>query len=235
MPSRKSVVQLRAGAPVVLPSLLLCDFGNLEREVRRLEGAGVRGLHLDVMDGHFVPNLTYGMPLVAAFRKLTDLPLDVHLMISEPEQYISQFCDAGADCLTVHLEAVHNPAQILQQIRSLDAAAGLAVNPGTPVEAMEPYLPLCDVLLVMSVQPGFGGQSFDAVAVDKLRHLSGRIGPEQLLEVDGGVSPETIGQCAAAGAHLYVVGSAIFGSPDYLASVTRLEELARSAISTTWR
>ncbi len=235
MPSRRSVVQLRAGAPVVLPSLLLCDFGNLEREVRRLEAAGVRGLHLDVMDGHFVPNLTYGMPFVATFRKLTDLPLDVHLMISEPEKYIEQFRDAGADSLTIHIEAVPDPAQILQQIRSLGAAAGLAVNPGTPVEAVEPFLSCCDVLLVMSVQPGFGGQTFDAVAVDKLRHLSGLIGPEQLLEVDGGIAPETIGLCAAAGAHLFVVGSAIFGSLDYLASVTRLEELARSAISTTRR
>lgn len=235
MPSRPSVVQLRDAAPVVLPSLLLCDFGNLERDIRRLEEAGVRGLHLDVMDGHFVPNLTYGMPIVDAIRKLTDLPLDVHLMISEPAKYVRPFCDAGSDSLTIHIEAAPEPAQILRQIRDLGAAAGLALNPNTPVAAIEPYLPLCDLVLVMSVMPGFGGQSFDAVALEKLKYLSERIGPEQSLEVDGGVAMNTIGDCAAAGAQLFVVGSAIFGTPDYAASVAQLEEQARAALTTTGR
>jgi ribulose-phosphate 3-epimerase len=228
-------VDLRAGAPVVLPSLLLCDFGNLEREVRRLEEAGVRGLHLDVMDGHFVPNLTYGMPLVAAFRKLTPLPLDVHLMISAPDRYIPQFLDAGADSLTIHVEAAPEPTSVLQQIRAGGAAAGLAINPGTPATAVEPFLSSCDLILVMSVNPGFGGQAFDAVALDKLSYLSERIGSEQLLEVDGGVSPATIERCSAAGAHLFVVGSAVFGTPDYHASVCQLEEQARQARSTPRR
>ncbi len=235
MPSRQSVVQLRGAAPVVLPSLLLCDFGNLERDVRRLEDAGVRGLHLDVMDGHFVPNLTYGMPLVEAIRKLTDLPLDVHLMISDPAQYASQFCDAGADGLTIHIEAAPDPAPILQQIQDLGAAAGLAFNPNTPVEAIEPYLPLCDIVLVMSVMPGFGGQAFNAVAIEKLKYLSDRIGPEQSLEVDGGIALPTIASCAGAGAHLFVVGSAIFGTSDYAVSVSQLEERARTAFTTTGR
>lgn len=235
MPLRSSIVQLRAAAPVVMPSLLLCDFTNLEREVRRLEEAGVRGLHLDVMDGHFVPNLTYGMPLVAAFRKLTKLPLDVHLMISSPDRYIPQFLEAGADSLTIHIEAVPEPTAVLKQIHDGGAAAGLAINPGTPVSAIEPFLNLCDLLLVMSVNPGFGGQAFNDVAVDKLQQLSERITDKQLLEVDGGVALDTIGRCAAAGAHLFVVGSAVFKTADYRISVSRLEESAREACSTTRR
>lgn len=235
MSPRRSFVHLRADAPVALPSMLFCDFGNLEREVRKLEEAGVRGLHLDVMDGHFVPNLTYGIPLVAAFRKLTQLPLDVHLMISAPDRYVPQFIEAGADSLTIHLEAVPNPTPVFRQIRAGGASAGLAINPATPAEAAEKYLTECDLLLVMSVNPGFGGQAFDEVAIDKLRYFAGRLGPEQLLEVDGGVSPQTIERCAAAGAQLFVVGSAIFGGHDYRARVNQLEELAREASSTTRR
>lgn len=235
MPSRSSFVDLRAGAPVALPSMLFCDFGHLEREVRALEEAGVRALHLDVMDGHFVPNLTYGMPIVAAIRKLTSLPLDVHLMISEPDRYLAQFVEAGADSLTIHLEAVPNPTPVLRQIRDHGASAGLAINPQTPVEAAEPFVSECDLLLVMSVNPGFGGQAFDEVAIDKLRFFAGRLGPHQLLEVDGGVATATIGRCAEAGAQLFVVGSAIFGGHDYRARVSQLEELAREACSTTRR
>jgi ribulose-phosphate 3-epimerase len=218
--------RLRHSVPAVLPSLLLCDFGNLEREVRLLEEAGVPGLHLDVMDGSFVPNLTYGMPIVAAIRKLTDLPIDVHLMIQRPQSYLKQFREAGADILTIHIEAVEDPRPVLEQIRSLGCGAGIALNPPTPISRLEPCLDLCDLVLVMSVQAGFGGQSFNPIALDKLRQLRELAEPDLLLEIDGGISPATITQASAAGAQLFVVGSAIFGKPDYQQAVTELTHLA---------
>lgn len=200
---------------MVLPSLLLCDFGNLEREVRRLEDAGIKALHLDVMDGHFVPNLTYGMPIVAALRKLTPLPLDVHLMIAEPAKYVKQFIDAGADCLTIHVEVEQDLELTLESIRSGGVGAGIALNPVTPLKVVEALLPLCDLVLIMSVNAGFGGQTFNPVALEKLRVLKEQISPDILLEVDGGVNLSTIRSCRDAGASLFVVGSAIFGKPDY--------------------
>ena len=228
MTRRHSLARLREAAPVVLPSLLLCDFGNLEREIRTLEAAGVRALHLDVMDGHFVPNLTYGMPIVEACRRLTELPIDVHLMISEPQKYIRPFFDAGADNLTIHVEAVADPRPVLQEIRSLGAGAGLALNPATPLLVVEPALDLCDVVLVMSVPAGFGGQKFHPIAIDKLRQLRQITRPDVLLEVDGGISGKTIASCAQAGAQLFVVGSAIFQGSDYAAAVSELTALARN-------
>jgi ribulose-phosphate 3-epimerase len=228
MSRRASLEQLRRSAPAVLPSLLLCDFGNLEREVRRLEEAGVAALHLDVMDGSFVPNLTYGMPLVETFRRLTKLPLDVHLMIQQPGRYLEQFLEAGADILTIHTEAVDDPRPWLEKIRKLGAAAGLALNPATPLSAIEGALDLCDLVLVMSVPAGFGGQAFQPVALEKLRRLRD-VAPDVLLEVDGGVNLSTVPDCTAAGAHLLVVGSAIFRHDDYAAQVRRLTESAASA------
>ena len=221
---------LRANSPAILPSLLLCDFGNLEREVVRLEAAGVPGLHLDVMDGVFVPNFTYGMTIVAALRKVTRLPLDVHLMMTRPERYIRQFRDAGADTLTFHIEAVDDPRPLLEEIRGTGAGAGLAINPLTPFAAAEDALEYCDLLLVMSVQAGFGGQSFNSVAFERLGRARELAGERLLLEVDGGINEETIAPCAAAGAQLFVVGSAIFKQPDYGAAIRRLAELARSKV-----
>lgn len=217
---------LRQSAPVILPSLLLCDFGNLEREVARLAEAGVRGLHLDVMDGHFVPNFTYGLPIVEAIRRLTDLPIDVHLMISEPGRYLKQFREAGADILTIHIEAAVDPRPLLLQIREMGAGAGLAFNPKTPLSAIEPYLDLCDLALVMSVPAGFGGQPFHPEALDKLRRLREIGGPDLLLEVDGGVNEKTIHGCAEAGAQLFVVGSALFRAASYSAALRELSDLA---------
>ena len=217
----------RKAAPVVLPSLLLCDFGNLQAEVERLESAGVRALHLDVMDGHFVPNLTYGLPIVAALRRLTKLPLDVHLMISEPAKYIDHFVDAGADAITFHVEAQGDPGEILGRLRRLGVLAGIALNPPTPLSAIVPLVGECDLILVMSVMPGFGGQAFDEVALEKLAELRRRGGERVLLEVDGGVNARTISRCAEAGAELFVVGSAIFGQSDYGQSVTQLTDLAQ--------
>ena len=158
MSRRQKLLNLRSHSPTVLPSLLLCDFANLAAEVEKLQQAGVRGLHLDVMDGHFVPNFTYGLTLVEALRGCCDLPLDVHLMISNPGKYLRQFYDAGADILTIHAEAVEDPRPLLEEIRSFGAAAGLAINPGTSVESIESCLDVCDLVLAMSVEPGFGGQ-----------------------------------------------------------------------------
>ncbi len=162
-----------ASAPTVLPSLLLCDFGHLADEIARLEAAGARALHLDVMDGHFVPNLSYGLPMVETVRRLTSLPVETHLMISNPGEYVDRYIDAGADAVIVHVEAAADPRPVLERIREHGARAGLAINPPTPLAAIEPALSACDQVLVMSVMPGFGGQTFEAVALDKLRALSG--------------------------------------------------------------
>jgi ribulose-phosphate 3-epimerase len=226
MSRRNHLSTLLESAPVILPSLLLCDFGNLEREVALLEESGVKALHLDVMDGRFVPNLTYGMPIVSAVRQLTDLPLDVHLMIEAPQEYVQQFFDAGADIITFHVEAVEEPQLVIDQIHALGAAAGVALNPATPVSAVEPVLPDCDVVLVMSVEAGFGGQSFQTSALEKLRKLRSLTAPSTLLEVDGGVNVGTIAECAKAGAQLMVVGSAIFGQESYSSAVTQLAQTA---------
>lgn len=214
---------LHSESAVILPSFLLCDFGNLQREVERLEEAGVKALHLDVMDGHFVPNLSYGMPLVAAVRKLTDLPVDVHLMISDPLKYIPQFVDAGADCLTVHAEIDSDVHEALVSIRSAGVLAGLALNPRTPLELVQPILSACDLLLIMSVDAGFGGQAFNPIALEKLRAAKS-IAPHLLLEVDGGVNRKTIASCREAGASLFVVGSAIFGQDDYKLALGELAD-----------
>lgn len=223
--SSTAMQQLR-GQSVVLPSLLQCDFGNLEREIRDLEAADVRGLHLDVMDGHFVPNISYGMPVVEGIRRLTDLPIDVHLMISDPGRYAKSFVDAGADCLTIHAEIAGNRDEVLEQIRGLNVASGLAINPGTHLESIEASLSHCDLLLVMSVDAGFGGQKFNPIALEKLRSAAERH-PDIMLEVDGGVNLDTISDCKAAGATLFVVGSAIFGQKDYGQALAGLNEALR--------
>jgi len=206
--------QLGSSGPNILPSLLQCDFSNLEKEVRRLEEAGFRGLHLDVMDGHFVPNLTYGMPIVAAIRRITELPLDVHVMISDPSKYARAFAEAGADIVTFHVEAVPDPQDVICRIKELGIGAGIALNPSTPLGAVEPFVGECDLALIMSVPAGFGGQAFDTTALERIKNLR-TAHPHLLLEVDGGVNEETIGNCVQAGADLLVVGSAIFRHRDY--------------------
>ncbi len=222
------LADLHAAAPLVGPSLLACDFANLEREIGRLEEAGARLLHLDIMDGHFVPNLSFGIPVVKAIRRVSKLPLDVHLMISDPARYVEAFRQAGADLITVHIETLPDPAPLLGRIRQLGAYAGLSLNPPTPVSAVETYLAHCDLVLTMSVMPGFGGQKFDLVALDKLRLLREKAGPGVLLSVDGGVNSETIGRCAAAGAELFVVGTALFEHSDYRYRLGELTAQARA-------
>jgi ribulose-phosphate 3-epimerase len=221
--------RLRAASPAVLPSLLACDFANLRREIERVEDAGLPALHLDIMDGHFVPNLSFGLPVVEAVRRSTDLPLDVHLMIEEPAKFIERFRGAGANSLTIHVEAVEDPRPVLDEIRSLGALAGLALNPPTPLSAIEPSLPHCDLVLVMSVMPGFGGQPFDETALEKLLALSDRTDHEALLEVDGGINTMNVADCVEAGADLIVAGSAIFRAGDYRRAVADLQSRARAA------
>ncbi len=218
----KTIATMRGVRPTILPSLLLCDFANLEREVRLLEEAGVECLHLDVMDGNFVPNLSYGMPIVSSLRKITDLMLDVHLMISDPSTYAPQFVDAGADLITFHIEALKQPNALLTRLRSQGVAAGLAINPSTEMGLVSPFVSGCDLVLVMSVEAGFGGQSFNPIALSRLSELRKGYGADLLLEVDGGVNETTVGQCTANGADLLVVGSALFRQADYCQAMTRL-------------
>ncbi len=219
------IEQLGTG-PVILPSLLLCDFANLQREVEQLQEAGIRGLHLDVMDGQFVPNLTYGMPIVDALRKATQMPLDVHLMIEQPERYLQAFANAGADLLTVHVEACEDIASTLSEIRSLGMAAGVALNPSTDIALIEPALDVADLVLVMSVPAGFGGQPFEPVALEKTRQLRSRTDGNWVLEMDGGINIDTIADCSAVGADWLVIGSAIFGQSSYSRAIEKLLTLA---------
>ncbi len=202
--------------------MLLCDFGNLEREIERLEEAGVEALHMDVMDGNFVPNMTYGMPIIEAVCRLTKMPIDVHLMIREPAKYAQAFTDAGADMITFHIEAQPEPTELLRSIRSQGVAAGLAINPSTSMESMLPFVSECDLVLIMSVEAGFGGQTFNPNALERLKQLRQQLGSQILLEVDGGVNTSTVGSCQQAGADLLVVGSAIFRENDYCQAMTNL-------------
>ncbi len=228
--SRQGLLEHVAGSiPLIAPSMLKCDFGNLHREVDLLEAGGARILHMDVMDGHFVPNLSYGAMVIERVRELTELPFEAHLMISDPARYLDDFLKAGCSLLTIHLEAVPEPRPLLARIREHGALAGLAINPKTPAESLEPYLDAFDVALVMSVEPGFGGQKFMPSALDKLRWLKSRLKPGTFASVDGGIDLETIGDVAAAGANIFVAGSAIFEAGDYGHAMTELADRAKSA------
>ncbi len=203
----------------VAPSILSADFVNLERDIRALGPAGADYVHVDVMDGLFVPNLTIGLPVVKAIARISPLPLDVHLMIDRPLRYAERFCEAGADLVTIHVEAdtAEHTRQALETIRACGRKAGLSLKPGTPAEAALPYLELCDLILVMTVEPGFGGQKFMADMMPKLktlrRWLDGK-NPGCELEVDGGVNAETARVCRENGANVLVAGSAWFKAPD---------------------
>lgn len=209
----------------IAPSILSADFSRLGEEIAAVKRGGATILHVDVMDGHFVPNLTIGLPVVRSLAKATDLPLDAHLMISEPGRYAQQFVEAGARMVSVHVEADAHLHRTLAAIRAAGAQAGVVLNPATPVETLVEALPFADYVLVMSVNPGFGGQKFIPNALDKLRRLRRMIGERQLatrLEIDGGVDLENIASVVAAGAEIIVAGSAIFGAADPEAAVRGL-------------
>jgi ribulose-phosphate 3-epimerase len=203
--------------PLVAPSILSADFGRLAAEIADVERAGADWIHVDVMDGHFVPNLTIGPLVVKAARAATRLPLDVHLMIEAPDRYLADFRKAGADWLVVHAEACPHLHRSVQAIRLTGARAGVALNPHTPETVLDYLLPDLDLVVVMTVNPGFGGQSFIEAALPKVTRLRERIdalGLSTLIEVDGGVKPENARQIVEAGAHVLVAGSAVFHSPD---------------------
>ncbi len=208
----------------VAPSILSADFVNLERDIRALKETGADYVHVDVMDGLFVPNITIGIPVVAAIRRITDMPLDVHLMIDRPLRYVDDFCKAGSDLLTVHVEAdtEENTLAALKRIRENGVRAAISVKPKTPAEAVLPFLPYCDLILVMTVEPGFGGQSFMQDMMPKLKTIRGYIdaqNPSCELEVDGGVNTETARICRENGANVLVAGSAYFKAADPAAFV----------------
>ncbi len=214
----------------VSPSILSADFARLGDEVRVLETAGVERLHVDVMDGHFVPNLSIGTPVVKSVRQVTKCVLDTHLMITDPAKYAQPFVEAGADSLTFHIEAVEDPRQVIEQIRALGVGVGVSLNPTTPASALDAILGDVDLVLVMTVWPGFGGQSFIADCLPKISALAARMRPEQILQVDGGVNQETIGAAVRAGARDLVAGSAVFRSADSVQAWRGLTDLAQAAL-----
>lgn len=215
----------------IAPSILSADFSRLGDEIRAIEAGGADYVHVDVMDGHFVPNITIGPLVVDAVRKVTELPLDVHLMIENPDQYIPDFAKAGADIITVHYEAVPHLHRTVQLIHSLGKKAGVSLNPATPVSSLEVILDELDLVLLMSVNPGFGGQNFIPSCLPKIEALRKEIDRRGLnieLEIDGGVKPANIAAIASAGADVFVAGSAVFGTPDYQATIAELRRLAEA-------
>ncbi|EMR07562.1 Ribulose-phosphate 3-epimerase [Bhargavaea cecembensis DSE10] len=217
----------------IAPSILSADFAKLGEEVREVEQAGADYIHVDVMDGHFVPNITLGPNIVKAIRPVTDLPLDVHLMISDPDRYIADFAEAGADIITVHAEACTHLHRTVQLIRSHGVKAGVVLNPHTPHEVLEYVIDDLDMVLLMTVNPGFGGQSFIREVVPKIAKVCAMIRERGLsteIEVDGGITADTIAECAKAGANVFVAGSAIYNKDDRAAAIAAIREAGVSAL-----
>ncbi|MFF9393738.1 ribulose-phosphate 3-epimerase [Streptomyces griseoluteus] len=223
-------------AAQINPSILSADFARLADEAKAVEGADY--LHVDVMDNHFVPNLTLGTPVVESLARATDIPLDCHLMIEDPDRWAPQYVEAGASSVTFHVEAAHAPVRLAREIRAKGARAAMALKPATPIEAYEDMLPELDMLLIMTVEPGFGGQAFLDITLPKIRRtrdLIAKHGLQMWLQVDGGVSAETIERCAEAGADVFVAGSAVYGAQDPAEAVRALRAQADRVIAdSTW-
>lgn len=212
----------------ISPSMLACDFANMGAEANKCAAGGAHLLHLDVMDGHFVPNISFGAPVIAGLSKVCDLPFDVHLMISQPLRYIDDYADAGADLITFHLESDDDPSAVIDKILARGCKPAIAIKPGTPVEAVLPYADRLAMVLVMTVEPGFGGQSFMADMMPKLTLLRSRY-PHLDLQVDGGINLATVKAAAKAGANVFVAGSAVFKSADPAATIAGLCRAAQQA------
>lgn len=211
----------------ISPSILASDFANLQSELSRIEKGGADYAHIDVMDGVFVPNITLGPCIIKAMRPTSNLTFDVHLMITKPERYIKEFADAGADIITIHYEATEDPAAVLREIREMGCRAGLVIKPKTNPEVIRPLLTLCDLILVMTVEPGFGGQALIPSTLDSIRSIRAMIDESGLdieLEADGGISPKNVKEVTGAGANVIVAGSAVFKSDDIPAAISSLKQ-----------
>jgi len=217
---------------IIAPSILACNFAKLGQEVTDVVKADADWIHIDVMDGHFVPNITFGPDVVRAIRSLTDIPFDVHLMIAPCDPYLEAFAKAGSDLITIHAESGSHLHRSLQTIRSLGKKAGLALNPATPIDVLDYVLDDLDLILVMSVNPGFGGQSFISASLEKIRQIRARIGERPIdLEVDGGISADNVGAVAKAGANVFVAGSAIYKGGDAMTYAPRIHAIRQASQS----
>ncbi len=212
----------KAGTIEVVPSVLSADFARLGDEIAEITNAGVKMVHLDVMDGHFVPNITIGPPVIAKIRKESNLVFDAHLMISEPTKYAESFIKAGADHITFHIEVAEDPKALIDQLHDMGCSAGICLNPETPVDAIASVAPLCDMVLVMTVHPGFGGQEFMPKAAKKVVQVREMVGPNIRVEVDGGIDPQTTPTVVSYGADTLVAGNAIFAKGDRIAAINAI-------------
>jgi len=220
---------LRRGA-LVAPSLLACDFARVGEQIDEAVAAGADVLHVDIMDGHFVPNLSMGPGFVKSLRRYTDCPLDVHIMVADPAYYIERFAEAGADNITFHIEAADEPERLVARLHDLGIGAGVTLRPGTPGETLRRVAPEVDLVLVMTVEPGYGGQKFMKEMLPKIAELRSMLREDQRLEVDGGIDPKTAALCGAAGADVFVSGVSVFGAEDIAAAVRALRTAAQEAI-----
>ena len=217
----------KAGTIEVAPSILSADFAWLADEIKQIESAGVKIVHLDIMDGHFVPNITIGPPVVAKLRKCSLLVFDCHLMITDPDKYAQPFVDAGANHITFHIEVTKKPEQLIEKLHKLGVTAGVCLNPETPVEAIENIAPFCDMVLVMTVQPGFGAQKFMPEPAKKIAAIRKIVGPDIRIEVDGGIDPKTAPIVVSYGADTLVAGNSIFAQHDRVAAINAILSAAR--------
>ncbi|MCC8160981.1 MAG: ribulose-phosphate 3-epimerase [Oscillospiraceae bacterium] len=206
---------------ILAPSILAADFGILAEQIKKAESSGAEWLHIDVMDGHFVPNISFAMPVIKSIRKYTDMYFDVHLMITEPERYIDAFIDSGADGITFHIEAAENPTRCIELIKNRGKRVGISIKPATPVSEIEEYLDSVDMVLVMSVEPGYGGQKYMSGVNDKIRYIREKMGNDFDIEVDGGITADNIDAALNAGANVIVAGTAVFND-DIEGSIKKL-------------